>query len=199
MATKEDILEQLVEEYLIHRGYFVRHNLKFLPDKKDPERISNQDSNHSDIDVIGYNPLLSGSDRVWVVSCKSWQSGLKAESLLEAIRSDKIVSGRIAWKGFRELVKPKWSRGFLQAVKAVTGQEQFTYVLAVTHLVGNKELWEKDAKFCEVLGGNPIKIITVSEIVKEISKGIKKTLAGSEIGRLLQLLKAAKLLPQDLG
>ena len=31
MATKEDILEQIVEEYLTHRGYFVRHNIKFKP------------------------------------------------------------------------------------------------------------------------------------------------------------------------
>jgi hypothetical protein len=27
MATKEEILEQLVEEFLIHRGYFVRHDM----------------------------------------------------------------------------------------------------------------------------------------------------------------------------
>ncbi len=31
MSSKEDILEQLVEEFLVHRGYFVRHNVKFLP------------------------------------------------------------------------------------------------------------------------------------------------------------------------
>ena len=54
MATKEDILEQIVEEYLVHKGYFVQHNLKFLPRKDHPDFISNKDSNHSDIDVIGY-------------------------------------------------------------------------------------------------------------------------------------------------
>ena len=36
MATKEDILEQIVEEYLIHQGYFVQHNLKFLPRRDHP-------------------------------------------------------------------------------------------------------------------------------------------------------------------
>lgn len=36
MATKEDILEQLVEEYLLHQGYFVRHNVKFLPRRDHP-------------------------------------------------------------------------------------------------------------------------------------------------------------------
>ena len=33
--AKEDILEQIVEEYLLHAGYFVRHNLKFRPSKED--------------------------------------------------------------------------------------------------------------------------------------------------------------------
>lgn len=37
MATKEDILEQIVEEYLVHKGYFVQHNIKFLPLKDHPE------------------------------------------------------------------------------------------------------------------------------------------------------------------
>lgn len=36
MAAKEDILEQIVEEYLLHAGYFVRHNLKFRPRSDDP-------------------------------------------------------------------------------------------------------------------------------------------------------------------
>jgi hypothetical protein len=68
VATKEDILEQLVEEFLIHRGYFVRHNVKFLPRKDHPDFISNLDSNHSDIDVLAFNPLLQGADRIWAVS-----------------------------------------------------------------------------------------------------------------------------------
>lgn len=57
MATKEDILEQIVEEYLVHKGYFVQHNLKFLPRKDHPDYIQNKDSNHSDIDVIGFPTL----------------------------------------------------------------------------------------------------------------------------------------------
>lgn len=44
MATKEDILEQIVEEYLVHKGYFVQHNLKFLPRKDQPDFVTNQDS-----------------------------------------------------------------------------------------------------------------------------------------------------------
>ena len=43
MATKEDILEQIVEEYLIHQGYFVRHNVKFLPSAQHADFITNQE------------------------------------------------------------------------------------------------------------------------------------------------------------
>jgi len=103
MATKEDILEQLVEEFLIHRGYFVRHNVKFLPRKDHAEFSSRLDSNHSDIDVLGYNPLIDGPDRVWAVSCKSWQAGFDPVVKIAEIEKNKIVSGREAWKTFREL------------------------------------------------------------------------------------------------
>lgn len=44
MATKEDILEQIVDEYLVHKGYFVQHNPKFLPRKDQPDFVTNQDS-----------------------------------------------------------------------------------------------------------------------------------------------------------
>lgn len=60
MSSKEDILEQLVEEFLVHRGYFVRHNVKFLPRKDHPDFDSQQDSNHSDIDVLAYHPRRKG-------------------------------------------------------------------------------------------------------------------------------------------
>lgn len=93
MATKEDILEQIVEEYLVHKGYFVQHNIKFLPRKDHPDFILNQDSNHSDIDVIGYHPLIEG---------------------------DKVRRGRKAWQAFRELTAPKWSEGFVGAVRDAT-------------------------------------------------------------------------------
>lgn len=89
MATKEDILEQIVGEFLIHRGYFVQHNIKYLPRKDHPDFVASKDSNHSDIDVVGYNPKLSGAKRVVVVSCKSWQSGFDPVSKIKAIEITK--------------------------------------------------------------------------------------------------------------
>jgi hypothetical protein len=191
MATKEDILEQLVEEYLLHDGYFVRHNVKFLPRRDHHAFISNQDSNHSDIDVIGYHPKRTGTERVKVVSCKSWQGGFDADAEIRNIDQDRVVRGRKAWKSFRELVVPKWSEAFLSAVHDATDQSEFTYVTAVTKLVGSKSSWETNQMFIKSLGGNPIRIIDLREMINFISPSLSTTLAGTEVGRMLQLFKAA--------
>jgi hypothetical protein len=86
---KEDILEQLVDDYLIFNGFFTIHNVKFLPSVTDPEYIKNKDSVASDIDVVGFHPLREGADRIWVVSCKSWQGGFGPVSRIAGIDSGK--------------------------------------------------------------------------------------------------------------
>ncbi len=53
---KEDILEQVVDDYLQARGFFTRHNIKFKPRKDHPAFNSKNDSVPSDIDVMGINP-----------------------------------------------------------------------------------------------------------------------------------------------
>ena len=191
MATKEDILEQIVEEYLLHHGYFVRHNLKFLPRKDHPNFKKSEDSNHSDIDVIGYRPRESGSRQVLVVSCKSWQNGFNPSSWIDAISQNKNKHGRPAWKSFRELTVPKWSEAFIEAVKDPTGTRKFTYVTAVTRLNGCRTSWEQHKPFRSALGGNPIEILTFKEMVDDIQGKLSKSLAGTEVGRMLQLFKAA--------
>jgi len=193
MATKEDILEQIVEEYLVHKGYFVQHNLKFLPRKDHPNFITNQDSNHSDIDVIGYHPLIKGDRKVMVVSCKSWQQGFNPASELDAIVNDKIRRGRKAWQAFRELTVPKWSEAFVKAVKDATGSDRFTYVTAVTRLVGERSIGETHEPFRKAIGGNPVTILTFREMITEIQGQLTTTLAATEVGRMLQLFAAADM------
>ncbi len=193
MATKEDILEQLVEEFLLHQGYFVRHNLKFLPARDHVDFVSNQDSNHSDIDVLGYHPGRTGVDRVVAVSCKSWQSGFNPSVELANIEQCKTVRGREAWKGFRKLVSPKWSQAFLATIEKATGQTEFTYILAVTKVVGSRTPWESSLVFSQALNSNPIRIIDLRDMLKVIGPGLGTTLAGTEVGRMLQLFKAARV------
>ena len=195
MSTKEDILEQVVEEYLIHKGYFVQHNVKFKPRKDHPSFVSRQDSNHSDIDVIGYNPdpEISGARKVMAVSCKSWQNGFSPSDIIDRITNQKKLNGKEAWKTFRELACPKWSEAFVKAIQDATGSDQFTYVTAITRLIGDKSTWEAHQPFLDVLSGNPIQILTFHEMVTEIQDKLTTTLAATEIGRMLQLFKAANM------
>ena len=69
---KEDILEQLVDDYLKFNGFFTIHNVKFKPAESDPDYSRQHDCVASDIDVMGFHPLRRGSESVWVVGCKSW-------------------------------------------------------------------------------------------------------------------------------
>lgn len=148
MATKEDILEQIVEEYLIYKGSFVRHNLKFLPAKNRSDFDPKKDSNHSDIDVLGYNPKKTGYDRIWAVSCKSWQAGFRPKQILDAIERKKKFGGKEAWKSFRELTQEKWSEAFADAIKTATGSSQFTYVVAVARVAdAERKLWQDHKPF----------------------------------------------------
>jgi hypothetical protein len=131
---KEDILEQLVDDYLKFNGFFTAHNVKFQPAKTHPDYIKKDDCVASDVDVIGFHPKREGTERVWVVSCKSWQAGFDPREKIAAIEGDKISSGRLAWRAFRELQKPKWADGLIAEVERLTGSTQFTYVTAVTKL-----------------------------------------------------------------
>src|SRR5580704_13870887 len=101
---KEDILEQLVDDYLQFNGFFTAHNVKFQPAATGPEYISAKDRVASDIDVIGFHPMHRGAGRVWVVSCKSWAQGFSPAKRIADIDARRRIAGREAWKGFRELV-----------------------------------------------------------------------------------------------
>ena len=193
MANKEDILEQIVEGYLIHKGYFVQHNIKFRPRKDHPDFVTKKDSNHSDIDVIGYHPKKDGEQKVMVVSCKSWQNGFNPAATIDAIQNNKKVGGRVAWMAFRELTRPKWTEAFIKAVKDATGEARFTYVTAVTHVRGDKDVWENHAPFRAALSGNPLKILTFRDMVTDIQSELTTTLAATEVGRMLQLFSAARM------
>lgn len=191
MSTKEDILEQLVEEYLLHEGYFVQHNVKFRPSEHHIDFNKQTDSNHSDIDVIGVHPLLTGPRRVVAVSCKSWQGGFNPRAEIDAIEQNKVVSGRVRWKPFRELVSQKWAEAFIQKIEDVTGAQEFTYITAVTKIIGDKSLWEQNTKFRQSIGGNPIEVLDMRTLLATVLPKLTTTVANTSIGRMLQLIKAS--------
>ena len=191
---KEDVLEQLVDDYLQAKDYFTTHNVKFKPRKDHPDFISKKDSNYSDIDVVGFKPLETDPNRVWVFSCKSWQPGFNMKLILDDIKNKRSRYGREQWKPFRELTQPKWSEALIEKIFEITGTRKFTYFTAVTLVKGSIEertLWENHKPFTNAMGGNPIKLLSLSEMLDELFPKITGTVASSQLGRTLQLIKAS--------
>jgi hypothetical protein len=95
---KEDVLEQIVDDYLKFSGYFTTHNVRFRPRKNHLNYVSKEDSVHSDVDVVGLHPRKAGVEHVVVVSCKAWQIGFDASAKLAELRGDKKNPKRETWK-----------------------------------------------------------------------------------------------------
>ena len=195
---KEDILEQLTADYLNHHGYFTVCNVKYKPDAADPDYNSRQDCVASDIDVMAYNPLKTGADRVWVVTCKSWQSGFWPQWELDHM--EKTVSGREGWRRYRELWQPKWSRALAAEVERRTGAKEFTHCTAVT-VIGNgrngtddprfsTDPWTTCQRFRQNLPTARFTVLDMPKMVEEVLSAMTNTVANSDLGRTLQLLRA---------
>jgi hypothetical protein len=97
-------------------------DIKYRPHPSNPDFSARQDAVPSDIDVLGINPSLEGAARVIAVNCKSWQSGFRPKSKITEIENNKVVSGREAWKAFRELTKIK---SILQRGEAICGSNRY--------------------------------------------------------------------------
>lgn len=196
---KEDVLEQIVDDYLKFKGYFTIHNIGFRPSPDHPEYQGSQDSVRSDVDVVGYNPTANGVDRVLVVSCKAWQAGFDATANLAELRGEKSSNKRRpTWRHFRELWVPKWSEAFRAQITKLTGERNFAYRIAVTRLRGNTEAWTKDPTIASNLSGCSIGFLELKDMWASMLKELTTTPAPSEIGRLAQLLKAAGLTDKDV-
>jgi len=190
---KEDVLEQIVDDYLQFKGYFTTHNVRFRPDSKHPDYVAGQDLTTSDVDVVGYPS--SGVDRVVVVTCKAWQRGFNPTTELTALRKGGTSHGKKAWHHFRELWIPKWNQAFQSAIEKLTGESTFTYRIAVTRLRGNgtAHAWAQDPTIKANLGGCSFSFLTLEEMWATMLAELTTMPAASELGRLAQLLKAAGL------
>lgn len=192
---KEDVLEQVVEDYLQFQGYFTIHNVPFHPDKAHRDYDSQEDSVPSDIDVLGINPRKRGTDRVIAVTCKSWQDGFHAERLLAQLRDERPNPKRARWRQFRELWKPKWSEAFRQQIEERTGAKRFAYRIAVTKLKGDPSGWHSERTIARNLPGCSFGFYEMETMWEAILDKLTERPAASELGRLAQLLKAAGVTP----
>ena len=127
------------------------------------------------------------------LSLADFRLRMNSRCIVRAIEGDKVRRGRKAWQAFRELTSPKWSEGFVRAVRDATGAERFTHVTAVARLVGSRDTWENYQPYRTALGGNPPTIITFREMVIEIQGKLTTTLASTEVGRMLQMFLAADM------
>ncbi len=132
--VKEDVLEQIVDDYLQWLGYLTTHNVRFKPSKEASGFDSRLDSVASDVDVVGFHPKKKGFDRVAVVSCKAWQYGFDAQGILRSSTGRRRIPSAYASLQFRELWLPKWADAFFEVIESLTGTSKFTYYLAVTRL-----------------------------------------------------------------
>ena len=195
---KEDVLEQIVEDYLQFKDYFTRHNVRFKPFDTHNDYIADQDRVSSDVDVVGSRPTGPDNERVVVVSCKSWQVGFNPRKKLTELREEGGPRKRQTWRHFRELWIPKWSEALRAEVKRLTGQETFSYRIAVTRLQGDDtekwtQAWKEDVTIQKNLPGCDVGFLTLEQMWGTMLNELKRTPASSEIGRLAQLLKAAGL------
>lgn len=100
---------------------------------------------------------------------------------------------REIWRHFRELWVPKWSEAFRQEVEQRTGSKTFTYRIAVTRVVGDPSGWSIDETIVSNLPGCPVGFLDMEEMWAAILGKLTERPAASELGRLAQLLKAARL------
>ena len=183
---KEDILEQLVEDYLISERYFTMANVKY--------GIGHQTD--SDIDVIGFAPT-SPNRPILVVTCKSWQSGFNIDKWEQSI-SSRNRNGNMDCMKMRELADPQWAAALGATVQSLTGQKGFIHVTAVTKAIGgNNGDWTPGFKqkvrndFISYGYRVEAEILSVSDILSALYSRITSRLEPSLVGRLIQVIKAS--------
>jgi hypothetical protein len=87
----------------------------------------------------------------------------------------------------------------VKAVENATGSGAFTYCTVVISLLNpaSRDQWEANEQFRAALNGNPIRILTLAEMLTDLWVMLSKTPAASEIGRAIQLVKAAGWRPPN--
>jgi hypothetical protein len=197
----EDVLEQVVDDWLRRRGYFTRTNVRFGPAKDDAGYMARLHNQMSDLDVLAVSPRLKRNDpaAVYAVSCKAMQEGFSPNGWLAAAASGRRYKGRgkgAAWKHLRELWDPVWAASLRNRVQELTGATRFTYVLAVTRLGrgGSDDMTVLTAhpQIKPNLAGNPCELWTFGHMWNELSLDVREQIEPSHVGRLAQLLKAAQ-------
>lgn len=193
----EDVLEQVVDDWLRRSGYFTRTNVRFGPVIGDLGYSSREHNQQSDLDVLAVKPTKRGPQRVLAVSCKAMQAGFSPNRWLEAADADRKYNGKDARKHLRELWDPVWAAALRRRVFELTGARQFTYALAVTRVgrggTTDTSCWMGHDLVRSNLAGNPSEVLTFGRMWSELRQDVKEQIEPSHVGRLAQLVKASEL------
>ena len=192
----EDVLEQVVDDWLRRQGYFTRTNVRFGPRKGDTAFVAREHNQQSDIDVLAVRPVARGPKRVVAVSCKAMQEGFAPNTWLTQAEHGKVYRGKDARKHLRELWDPVWAASLRNRVRELCGTSRFTYVLAVTWLgrggSADTSGWTEHAKVGPNLAGNPAEVWTFDRLWDDLTTDVRASIEPSHVGRLAQLLKASE-------
>lgn len=208
---KEDILEQIAEDYFnLQQSVLTKHNIKYRPRDSHEDYIASLDSVHSDIDVLAYNPRQR--QEIFVVSCKSWQSGFSIAKFKKSIelaitkQLKKPKGKRPPWTHFRELCSSKWTDAFISEIREITGLAEskeivLNYWILCTRITAAKDLREFEEsqtirryfkKFkCRIV--LKVKLIDemLSEILSHLTTKDTPAVETTHFSRTIQLLIAA--------
>ena len=114
---------------------------------------------------------------------------------MKVIDQNKKLFGKDVWKYFRELLVPKWTEAFLQAVEEATGSRRFTYVTAATSFIRDdasaRQAWIQRRQFVDGLKGNPLKLLSLNEMIEEVFDRLGTSVAPTQLSGTLQLMKAS--------
>jgi len=87
-------------------------------------------------------------------------------------------------------MQPKWPEAFVDAVENLAGTRHSSTSPPSRASRGDPRLWEKYPRFRTALNGNPVRIWSVAMMLEDLCPSLNTTVASSQLGRLLQLLKA---------
>jgi hypothetical protein len=205
---KFDILEQLVDGWFLRQpSTFTKHSIKYKPKASDISHLNSKAKSKytvsSDIDIVAIHLDKEEEKRVSVVSCKSWQGGFDIDYYYQRLIDEEKRKHKDMWKRFRELVEPVWAKAFREKIFDETKSNSFTYYIAATRVQKNKDKFVEDFKSCKLFLDNlsdygkynvRINFLTLETMLEQMLEETgDTTLESTEIGRFMQLLRAAGL------
>ncbi|EOQ87579.1 hypothetical protein LEP1GSC202_0317 [Leptospira yanagawae serovar Saopaulo str. Sao Paulo = ATCC 700523] len=202
---KEDVLETIGADWLLQKpSVYVKTNLKYRPPKESIDFDIQKDNIYSDIDILSLN--INNLDIVTILNCKSWMDGFDCkkfdEMLKDSSNHEKEFGGKEYWKHFRELISPKWNKGFIQRIKEENKNFKNIKYIILSLYAKNKESileWQKNQIILQNFKNENINLLSIEilelkDLIKDINIKSSDYVENSDFIRMIQILKASRIL-----